>query len=363
LLTVAAIAALGASTASAAPRTASQAAVSPTYLWGVSCPDASHCVAVGQHTKPLGQPVTAIERLRNGTWSAVPSPEPPGATSAALNGVSCASTRACLAVGSFTRASGTVAPFTERWNGTRWSLLPVVNPPDSSNTALSGVWCSAAANCWAVGNYLGDALAEHWDGTAWAVYLPFAGNTHLLSVTCPDSGDCWATGSAKAGTVTAHWNGTDWSAVTTPTSGSANTALNSVSCASTEACVAVGSGQAGPLAQRWNGSSWTQSTVKSPPPAGLFGASCTSGSSCLAVGSRATGPTSEVTLAATFIRRGWFPQTTPNPAHWLISALQGIACRTAADCWAVGGSGSHGEPGRDRSIVEHWNGTKWSLVG
>ena len=56
---------------------------------------------------------------------------------------------------------------------------------------------------------------------------------------------------------------------------------------------------------------------------------------------------------------------TPNPATGKLNVhgLQGIACVTASDCWAVGGSGSTGEPGLASRIIEHWNGAAWFLVG
>jgi len=72
---------------------------------------AANCWAVGDHSHVLGQPAPAIERLSGGTWSAVAAPEPTGAASGQLNGVWCASTRHCMAVGYNQVSSGGLFPF------------------------------------------------------------------------------------------------------------------------------------------------------------------------------------------------------------------------------------------------------------
>lgn len=55
-------------------------------------------------------------------WSIQPAPEPSGATSTVLSGVSCSSRRACLAVGDYSDRAGRRVPLAERWTGTRWSI-------------------------------------------------------------------------------------------------------------------------------------------------------------------------------------------------------------------------------------------------
>jgi hypothetical protein len=149
--------------------------------------------------------------------------------------------------------------------------------------------------------------------------------------------------------------------VTTPTSGASQSMLNGVSCANDSACTAVGSSPKGILAQQWNGTAWSIS-LDGPParPSGLDGIWCTSGPACMAVGFSATGGDSGKTLAARWNGTAWTPLATPNPGRWPISALNGIACTAASNCWAVGGSANRGTPGAGRQIIEHWNGTKWS---
>jgi hypothetical protein len=368
LLTAAAAVALCANTASAAQGTA----VDPNYLLSVSCPDASHCFAVGQHTKPLGQPVTAIEQLSGGTWAPVPSPKPPGSTFTMLGGVACTSARNCLAVGTYGTSPSTSFPLAQRWNGTAWSLVSVPTA-GSTSSRLESIACTSARNCWAVGTDRHGTLAEHWNGSTWAIVAsPVAGAGFYpeAGVSCPGASDCWAVWSwfsasgSQVGTLTAHWNGAAWSKVTTPTSGASHSMLNGVSCASASACMAVGNGPKGALAEQWNGSAWSLSLNGAPAAnSGLGGVWCTGASACLAVGTQSTGPAAQIDQSVRWNGTAWSRLTTPNPPNHLdLHGLQGIACVTASDCWAVGGSASTGEPGLASSIIEHWNGTKWSLV-
>jgi hypothetical protein len=116
------------------------------------------------------------------------------------------------------------------------------------------------------------------------------------------------------------------------------------------------------LGQQWSGSAWLR-TRGSAKAAMLSGDACGSASACLAVGARVTAPAAEVAFAAQWNGTAWSALTVPSPAQPTISILQGIACPAAADSWAVGGSLSHGAPGRAHRIIEHWNGTTWTLVG
>ena len=80
--------------------------------------------------------------------------QPAGARSSVLVGVSCASTRACMAVGRYTSAAGTIRTLTESWNGTRWTIR------DAYGTGLISVSCSSRTDCVAVG----DLLSGHGTG-------------------------------------------------------------------------------------------------------------------------------------------------------------------------------------------------------
>jgi len=85
-------------------------------------------------------------------WRIVPSPNP-AAGGAGLNAISCASPRACIAVGSYTNSAGTSFTLAERWNGTRWTIQPTPNPVAAFQITLDSVACPADHSCTAVGDY------------------------------------------------------------------------------------------------------------------------------------------------------------------------------------------------------------------
>lgn len=222
-------------------------------------------------------------------------------------------------------------------------------------------------NCWAVGSDGNGTLAEHWNGAAWAIVAtPGGRGTGLAGVACASAAACWAVGHTGTGTLTLRWNGSAWAKVTTPTSKLRRSGLLGVSCASGARCLAVGFGaRADLLAQGWNGSAWSVVARRSPGSTALTSTSCVSGPVCMSGGIQRIPPQqSSRTLAARWTGRTWVLLATPNPAgpKFNVHALQGVACTSAADCWAVGGSASAGEPGLGSRIIEHWNGTAWSLV-
>lgn len=284
-------------------------------LSAASCISASDCWAVGDSG-------SAGEHWNGTRWSPVTLAAP---GSAVLSAVTCTSRSNCWAVGR--TANGTLA---ERWNGTDWSSVPTPGGA-SEPSALFGVSCVTDSSCWAVGSYFTAAdppatqtLAEHWDGSAWAVekmpHLATGGYNFLNAVACRSGSDCWATGDSANyhRTLAEHWNGEAWSVVATPDTTSSGNVLNGLACSSSSDCWATGQGAGKALAERWNGSVW--SIVATPDPS--------SGVSGFAGGSSELGGSS-------------------------------VQCVSASNCWAVGFA--------DRQqttlvLVEHWNGTAWSVV-
>jgi hypothetical protein len=151
------------------------APLATAYAAGLSCPAASHCVAVGTGTQHAG-----IGQLLDGAhWAQPAMPWPPG-TQSSLYGVSCAA-KTCLAVGAAgpSQAPDITAnqPAALAWNGATWTWLAI--PGGTSGTLygiLYGVTCVTAADCLAVGSAQdGNAtrnLAEFWNGTAWTISNP-----------------------------------------------------------------------------------------------------------------------------------------------------------------------------------------------
>jgi hypothetical protein len=92
-------------------------------LTSVSCTSASNCVAVGDYTDAAGTSATTLAMHWNGTtWTAESTASP--AKFSALLSVSCPSATHCVAVGaSSAKANGAVSPLTETWNGSTWTAV------------------------------------------------------------------------------------------------------------------------------------------------------------------------------------------------------------------------------------------------
>jgi hypothetical protein len=227
---------------------------------------------------------------------------------------------------------------------------------------LISVSCAGAASCWAVGSGLPATFMEHWNGHAWAAVLtPGLGSeANPERVACVTAADCWLSGmhgnGSTGGTLIGHWTGTAWTAVTTPTSHVPADALVGISCQRT-ACMAVGSrGSTHPLAQRWNGSAWAV-TPAGTGAAILYAVACVSPRDCTAVGGTRAGNGHVFSERWSGSRWHVVPAATPPGA--IAASLVGVSCVSTTDCW---GTGSWASRSAGRSLIEHWNGTSWSVT-
>jgi len=120
-------------------------------LEGVACTGVTACTAVGWYDGASGKPQTLIETWNGGAWSIAPSPDP-GPADNTLNSVSCVSTSSCVAVGEAANTVGTEQTLVEGWDGFAWTVLA---SPDSGTgaNALVGVSCFTSAACTAVGSW------------------------------------------------------------------------------------------------------------------------------------------------------------------------------------------------------------------
>jgi hypothetical protein len=147
---------------------------------GVSCPAVTSCTAVGQYVpfSPTAflPPRPLAENWNGNRWTIESSPSPKGATRVAqpppLDAVSCASARACTAVGQYVSNSGISETLAEGWNGTKWVIQPT--PKISTGSVLDGVSCKSS-RCIAVGlqhTTRVETLAEGWNGRKWVIESP-----------------------------------------------------------------------------------------------------------------------------------------------------------------------------------------------
>ena len=286
---------------------------SEASLEGVACVSAKRCTAVGRASTAPGESGALVEQannVRNGEWTVVHPPNPAGAVESNLSSVSCRTARFCAAVGYYYTATNDQKTLAELWNGKRWAVAETPNPAAANESGLlgssfSGVACTSADSCTAVGSYHTKSLrllmfAEHWDGSEWTLQTvaepPSEGEGELEAVSCAARESCFAVGAVDtgAGTVAAteHWDGSEWAFQHTPEPEGSR--LASVSCVSAGSCTAVGWRYGGaelPLAVGWNGSGWSLQEAVAPQGStgsSLEGVSCLA-KACVAAGQAALG--------------------------------------------------------------------------
>ncbi len=256
-----------------------------------------------------------------GTWTVASSPNP-GTGSNFLNGVAAVAPGTIWAVGSYGNGNGS-SPLIERRSKSRWA---VVSSPNVAGS-LTGIAAIAGNNVWAVGENdsagMQETLIEHWNGNAWKIisspnFAP-TGNT-LAAISVDSASDIWAVGT------------------TTSTS--------------------TGSGYQ-PLIEHWNGTKWNLSS--SPVVSGrLFSVAAIAAKDAWAVGSYA-GQSGIQTLVEHWNGTAWSVVSSPSPSA--INTLNSVVKISANDVWAAGDSTNSSTPSADYTpLIEHWNGTTWSVV-
>lgn len=313
-------------------------------------------------------------------WTVQTTPNPTGATSSELYGVSCKTSTACIAAGSFENSAGSEVPLAESWNGTAWTVQEPPKVSGAKESYLKGVACTSSTACVAVGYFENSAgktvpLAESWNGTAWSAQEPpiptGAASGELYGVSCASSTSCAAAGNfrSSAGTempLAARWNGTAWTAQEPPSlSGAKQSYLRGVSCTSSTACIAAGyfensSAKIVPLAESWNGTTWTAKEPPSPSGAGasttLEAISCTATTTCVAVGRFENSSEKMQPLAEQWNGTAWTAQSPSSPIGGLMGQ-HGVSCFSSSACIGVG---DFLELGLVTPFAESWNGTTWT---
>ncbi len=150
---------------------------------------------------------------------------------------------------------------------------------------------------------------------------PIAKDYSLNGVAALSANDIWVIGDnpirrpPRPQALFKHWNGSQWVIYPDPASETQTVSLRAIAAASPNDVWAVGSveGSFQSLIQHWNGSRW--SVVPSPPNGNKI-----------------------------------------NERYTLVS----ITAISADDAWAVGDYSPGGSFG-DRTLIEHWNGTKWTM--
>lgn len=275
-----------------------------------------------------------IEHFDGNAWTRVAVPG-----GGQFSAVTAISPKDVWTFGSFTSRT----PIAEHWDGNGWTRDALPVPAGAENVALQSASADASDDLWLVGYWEGAtgpplrSLVEHWDGNAWHIVSSAVTNGYstLWGVRALSPGNVWAVGAygvtaktrVSLRTLVQHWNGKTWTRVASPDPASPGSqgartdfSLASVDAVSADDAWAVGSytyyaangnHTTHTLVLHWDGNSWTQ--VASPNPGGN--------------------------------RRA--------------SYLYGVTAASANDVWAVG---RYGRRGKGLPLVEHWDGTGWTVV-
>ncbi|HZQ69134.1 MAG TPA: hypothetical protein VFA68_11500 [Terriglobales bacterium] len=303
---------------------------------------ASDAWAVGfQNSSNLNESRTLTLHWDGVSWRTIPSPNPgkcnQGNFGNVLTSVAAVSSNDVWAVGFTFPCNALLQPMTMHWDGTKWSVVATPKLPFNNN-ALNGVFALASDNVYAVGfqtasNGASLTLVEHWDGTSWTVMSSpnknQTGNV-LQSISGTSPSDIWAVGDAVAPnvpvrTLVEHFDGTQWKLVNSPNplpTGSLNqNVLVSVTAVSPTDATAVGFILDSSflreltMVQHWDGVSWK--VVSSP------NVDSNSGS---------------------------------------FNTLKSVSAFSSSNIYAIGFFANGNTVAQQRTLVEHFDGTSWSIV-
>jgi hypothetical protein len=299
----------------------------------------------------------------------------PGTTSC-CSGASARTNSDAWAVGQqFVAAGQPQAPAAAyHWNGTSWSLTPTPNLGEYG--ALRAVSASSATDAWAVGFTMiarreRGTLIEHWNGSAWSVNSLDAitgFSAGLNGVVDLSSNNAWAVGESGTGGLLEHWNGSAWSPVTLPDPAFTPASGNAISGDSASDVWVVGSTitsseTSAPEALHYDGTTWKVVPVPEPSQSSgtLSAVTAIAPSNAWAVG-EASGAGSAIggsTLVEHWNGSAWSVVASPTPGAY--PSLNGVAARSANDVYAVGTNLPSVNGGPEQGFILRWNGSAWSV--
>jgi len=265
----------------------------------------------------------------------------------------------------------------------------VAAPPMSTRGELYDVDALASDDAWAVGiagttdGRIDEPLVEHWDGSRWtrvsAATPTGAVHTRLFAVDGVSQDETWAVGETflvradafERHPLIAHWDATTgtWSLVVRPDL--RGTLYDVVALSPTNVWV-VGRYDTftplvddKPLIMHWDGSRW--SIVPSPSlgyDSGLTGIAALSPTDIWAVGSfdqyLLPGTSGARTMAQHWDGTEW--RIVPTPVIGPYDRLRGVAAISSSDVWAVGGAWALHGNGPSSNLLEHWDGSRWTVI-
>lgn len=254
----------------------------------------------------------------------------------------------------------------------------------SLSGSLNGVVAISADDVWAVGGtydpttHVGESLAEHWNGTSWSVIPtpnpnPISGYAYayLNAVAATASNDVWAVGDYytfdSPKTLIEHWDGTSWSIIPSPNPSALENILYSVAAISVDDAWAVGGDGTSSicpnsaLTLHWDGHQWTTvcSAIVTNDSGDLQSVAAVSSTDMWAVGSWVlpnSGGRFQI-LIEHWNGSQW--TISPTPTTNTSQSLSGVAVAGASNVWAAGDTSASLQT---LALFEQWNGSQWAFV-
>ncbi len=187
-------------------------------------------------------------------------------------------------------------------------------------------------------------------------------NNNLYNVSALSTSDVWAVGSSTNGALFEHWDGMAWNVV--PSSITFHLHLYSIAAVSPDDVWAVGVNDTTnlqTLIEHWDGASWSVIPSPNPGSAGnyLYSVAALSPKNVWAVGNFLNiGESFNRSLIEHWNGIKWSVITSPNPGTQY-NYLEAVAPISTNNVWAVG---VYVSPGIQQGLIEHWNGTKWNVI-
>jgi len=262
-----------------------------------------------------------------------------------------------------------------RWNGTSWNVvsttgLPAVRDPAVSASGADDAWVVGSVGTGGYSRRTGTAI--HWDGTAWTVQAPVLPlRSELRGVAALSASNVWAVGKTGIESLVEHWNGNEWVqvAVPSPNVGTSN-GLVAVSARSASDIWAVGTYDAPgsgnqTFSLHYDGTAWSLVPMPAAPQTPTFPHYVLNAVVALAAGDVwAVGQITEGAPSGTLVEHwngtSWSVVASPTPG--LFPTLRSVAARSATDVWAVGDIATNEQTPQYRTFTLHWDGTAWTRV-
>jgi hypothetical protein len=324
----------------------------------------------------------------DGQWHVVPSYDHSQQSGEidSLNSVAALSSTDQWAVGSWEQYPDAYHFHTlvEHWDGTAAGWTVVASPNPAVDSALYGVAPVASDDVWAVGGAVFEpqhSIVEHWDGASWSIVSPASFPGILYGVVALGPDNVWAVGTRgyPGPMLIEHWDGSSWTATYPLVAGHFNGILRSVTALGPDDVWAVGyywgAGRVEyTLAMHFNGRVWRQvqspslltafeddqnwlTSVTAAAPNDVWAAGFYRGPDSPESG------TAGRTLIAHWNGTRWSIVPGPDPASTNGNALWGVTAVSASNVWAVGKVGGVLDTYPSTTpLVAHWDGSTWTQV-